>query len=155
MEKEINQLAEITNWILEEATKLKDKHTNGVDAIANYVCVFCQNDEELVHFNAAAARLGPCVLKTGTGNVFHVSKTNPVGSTPKLLKIRKPDETRTERGDADFTVDDYSGFKQRFVNSPGFTLIPLKGAEMIELVDKDFDVRVYFSDPPLDVDLQL
>jgi hypothetical protein len=71
------------------------------------------------------------------------------------LKIRKPDATRFERGDADFTIIDYPNFKSNYLANPGFKLIERKGFEMIELIDSAFNARAYFSNPTLDQQLGL
>ncbi|NTW75876.1 MAG: hypothetical protein HGB34_03160 [Candidatus Moranbacteria bacterium] len=73
----------------------------------------------------------------------------------RVLKIRIPDETRTERGDADFTVPDYPAFRKAVIGTPGFTHIPRADCEMIELMEPGADVRAYFSDPPVETQLGL
>lgn len=71
-----------------------------------------------------------------------------------LLKIRKPDPTRPERGDADFTLRDYNSFKEKYLkDAEHFKLIDRGNFEMIELKDPKFDVRSYFSNIPLTVQL--
>ena len=67
----------------------------------------------------------------------------------RLVKIRKPDPKRTERGDADFTVTDYLIFKKKYLSKPGFRIIKRPEMEMIELTDPSFNVLAYFSNPPL------
>ena len=66
-----------------------------------------------------------------------------------MLKIRRPDPKRPERGDADFTVSDYQTFKKTQLGKPGFGLIERTNMEMLELVDPDFDVLAYYSHPTL------
>ena len=68
----------------------------------------------------------------------------------RLLKIRKPYPTHPERGNADFTVSDYQNFKKENLAKKNFKLIKREDFEMIELTDPDFNVRVYFSNPPTD-----
>lgn len=155
MSMQIDNFVTLILSILQTATKLKNKYTNELDAQANYVCIFCHSEKELVKFSTLASFLGNPVLETNTGQVFHVIKRVTQKELPKLLKIRKPDSTRLERGDADFTVSDYQKLKATCLGRKGFSVIPLKDAEMIELIDPEFDVRVYFSDPPLDVELGL
>ncbi|NCN98621.1 hypothetical protein COU62_04600 [Candidatus Pacearchaeota archaeon CG10_big_fil_rev_8_21_14_0_10_35_219] len=71
-----------------------------------------------------------------------------------MLKIRFPDVTRKERGDADFTISNYDEFKKECL-SKGFSLIKRKAIELIKLTDSKFKVRVYFSNPFLDKQLNL
>jgi hypothetical protein len=75
--------------------------------------------------------------------------TTPAGIL-RVLKIRKPDPTRTERGDADFSINNYHEFKNHVLSRPGFSLIRRPKTEMIELIDNNFDVRAYFSYPPVE-----
>jgi hypothetical protein len=92
--------------------------------------------------------------RTPTGPIFLLkSPLNTAGGILRLVKIRSPDPARPQRGDADFTVPDYLAFKRQFLGNKGFSLIERPGIEMIELVDPKFDVRAYFSNPPLDSQL--
>ena len=134
--------------IVKESIRLKDKHTNQKDARINYACVFCQSYEEYNDFLSLANQLGKAFKETQTGPLFLVDLDTESGKL-KLLKIRKPDEAHKERGDADFTVDDYNSFKNNYLSRPGFSLIKRHDFEMIELIDSNFNVRVYFSNPPL------
>ena len=72
-----------------------------------------------------------------------------------FLELRKPDLTRPKRGEANFTVSDYSFFKERYLNKPGFSLILKENFEMVELNEKGNNVRVYVSFPLLDEQLEL
>lgn len=119
----------------------------------NYACIFAQNNKEYDELVAAARQIGKPIKDTPTGSLFHIRPIATIAGTLRLLKIRLPDPTRPERGDADFTVENYAAFKKKYLGQPGFSLIPREGFEMIELVDPAFDVRAYFSHPPLDEQL--
>ncbi len=135
--------------IVVEAAKLKNKHTNEKDASVNYAAIFCQSDREYKDFFNLASELGEIYKDTKTGPLFLVDLDTESGRL-KLLKIRKPDVTLKERGDSDFTIKDYSIFKEKYLSKKGFSLIRKEDFEMIELTDSRFDVRVYFSYPPID-----
>jgi len=135
--------------IVRESSRLKDKYTDQENAKVNYACIFCQNNEEYHDFLNLANQLGKAFKETQTGPLFLIDLDTESGKL-KLLKIRKPDETHKERGDADFTVSDYNSFKDNYLSKPGFSLIERDNFEIIELVDPNFNVRTYFSDPPLD-----
>ncbi len=92
---------------------------------------------------------------TSTGPLFKIAPLQTVAGPLQLLKIRKPDPTRTERGDADFTVSDYPTFKAKYLQRPGFRLIERPEMEMVELVDLTFNVRAYFSNPTLMKQLEI
>ena len=141
----------VTN-IVAEADVLKRSFVHE-DAPVNYVCIFCQNDDEYTSFLTATQELGKIIQETPTGPVFHIKSLKTVSGILQLLKIRKPDSTRTERGDADFTLSNYEEFKKQHIGQKGFSHISRKHSEMIELMDPSFNVRVYFSHPPLDKEL--
>lgn len=140
--------------IVKEAESLKDKYTNQKGIPVNYTCIFCQSEKEQSNFLKEAHKLGTIIQETPSGPLFKISLDTIAGKL-QLLKIRKPDPTRPERGDADFAVSDYPAFKEKYFNQPGFSLIKKDNFEMIELCEKDNNVRVYFSDPPLDKQLGL
>lgn len=84
-----------------------------------------------------------------TGPVYKFrEKPNTIAGRPVLLRIRHPDKTRPERGDTDFNTN-YPVFKKKYLGNPYFKLIEREDYEMIELVNTEFDVRVYFSGTPL------
>ncbi|MFA6585993.1 MAG: hypothetical protein WCS86_02415 [Candidatus Paceibacterota bacterium] len=140
--------------IVKNAESLKNKYTDQKNIPVNYACIFCQSKEEQTNFLEEAHKLGMVIQETPSGPLFKISLETVAGKL-QLLKIRKPDSTRQERGDADFTVVDYPSFKEKYLNKAGFSLIQKENFEMIELYEKDNNVRVYFSFPPLDKQLNL
>lgn len=149
------ELKTLVQDIVFEATKLKNIHTSELEAPVNYACIFSHSSEEYDKMILLAEKMGSVVKETPTGLLFHIQDLDTVSGMLKLLKIRKPDSTRLELGDADFTVSDYNIFKEGSLVKPGFKLIMRDYMEMIELVDGAFNVRAYFSNPPLDVQLGL
>ena len=147
----VNELDKLIKDIVVLATELKNKFTHEVSAPVNYACIFAQKQEEYEDLIRAAARLGTVIMEMTTGLLFELAGIETMSGTLKLLKIRQPYPTRPERGDADFTVADFSGFKQIYLSKPGFKLIarPQLKMEMIELMQPGYEVRVYFSNPPL------
>lgn len=99
--------------------------------------------------------MGKEIKVTPTGSIFQIVPISTVAEPLRVVKIRIPDETRTERGDADFNAPDYAGFKSAVLSMPGFALIPRADCEMIELMEPGADVRAYFSDPPVEIQLGL
>ena len=150
---ETEDLQKLVQNIVKDAARLKDKHTGETDAPVNYACIFAQSREEFDALLDAAKKLGSVIRETPTGPLFRIEPLETVSGPLQLVKVRKPDETRTERGDADFTVPDYPVFKKEVLKKPGFKLIEREEFEMIELMDVSFDVRAYFSYPPLDLQL--
>lgn len=139
----------LTQWIVAEARRLSSSHTNEKDAPVNYACIFAQSEEEYEHLIRVARRLGVVVSDTPTGPVFKIAALPTVAGPLDLLKIRRADPKRPERGDADFTVSDYGRFKKQHLGTPGFHLIQREHMEMIELIDPDYNVLAYYSNPPL------
>lgn len=141
--------------IVVEASKLRDARTTEHEAPVNYCCVFSQDEPEYESLLAVARQLGKPVQETPTGPVFYIEPLNTVAGTLRLVKIRKPDPKRMERGDADFTVIDYLTFKKAHFGKPAFRVIERPNMEMVELADPEFDVLAYFSYPPLGKVLKL
>lgn len=139
--------------IVKRATALKNKHLGDKNTPVNYACIFSQSEEEYAELIKATRRIGKVVKETPTGLLFQIKPPETVSGILKLLKIRRPDPTRLERGDADFTILNFTDFKKKYLLRSGFKLIKREGFEMIELMDSKFDVRAYFSNPPLDEQL--
>ena len=147
----IDELKSFVQGIVKDATKLKNKHTNEINAPVNYACIFSQNDTQYHDLINTAKKIGKIIEQTPKGPLFQIAPLKTVSGFLKILKIRIPDVTRPERGDADFTVSDYPKFKEKYLPQAGFKLIKKReDFEMLELMDSEFDVRVYFSNPPLD-----
>jgi len=140
---------DLVKKIVKQATQLKDKHTHEAKAVAEYACIFSQSKEEYDELVRTVKKIGSQIKETPTGLLFLVTPIETVSGSLRLVKIRLPDSTRPERGDADFRVSDYKNFKERFLKKAGFSLIQRSDFEMIELADKRFNVRAYFSNPPI------
>jgi len=146
------ELIQFVQEIVSKSNDLKNKHTSEKKAPVNYACIFCQSEEQFNEFVEITKNIGEIAQETLTGPLFQIHIDTVAGKL-QLLKIRKPDEKRKELGDADFTVSNYFEFKEKYLNKEEFNLIVRKGFEMIELIDPEFDVLVYFSNPPLDKQL--
>lgn len=151
------QLKALVREIVKQATELKDKHTTEKKARVNYACIFTQSEKEYETLLAVAKQSWNVIEDTPTGPLFHIDPPlETIAGTLKLLKIRFPDKTHPDRGDADFTVSDYPTFKTIHLSKLGFKLmVKHENFEMIELMDPKFNVRAYFSHPPLDQELGL
>lgn len=145
-----DKLKKLVCEIVEEACRLKDKHTEQYDAPVHYACLFAQNQEEFDSLVRAIQQIGSIKKDTPKGPLYEVEAFDTAGGPLRLVKVRIPDQTRPERGDADFAVNNYDKFKKTVLSLPGFKLIPRETFEMIELMDPDFNVRVYFSNPPVE-----
>ena len=150
-----NKLIDIAKTIVFEAKELKDKYLGDMNLAVNYACIFSHNSEEFKNLNIEASKIGIVIDDTPTGYLYKIKKIKTIAGDLQLLKIRKPDPTRPEKGDADFTVPDFQKFKRSYNDKLGFKLIQREKFVMIELKDSNYDVRVYFSNPPLDKQLGL
>ena len=150
---EVADLKSKIRIIVKKATLLKDKHINDKNAPVNYACIFAQNKEEFKELAKSAQTIGKVAKETPTGPLFQIEPLQTFSGILKLLKIRLPDPTRPELGDADFTISDFPAFEKKYLSKPGFRKIERQEFCMIELMDTDFDVRAYFSKPPLEVQL--
>lgn len=145
---------EIVKEIVKKSNELKNKYTNGVDAKVNYACIFCKSDDEFNNYIELLKKDGNKIIEdTYSGPLFRIKDLDTCSGVLKLLKIRKYDSNHLDLGDADFTVSNYEEFKEKYINNPNFKLIKGEGYEMLELMEEKNDVRAYFSNPPLDVEL--
>jgi hypothetical protein len=136
--------------IVQRANTLRLKHASKFDAHVSYCAIFCQDDRQFDSINTAASGIGVLADDTPTGPVYVVPPIDTVVGPLRVVKVRKPDTTRPEKGDTDFGVANYAEFKAANIGRPGFKLIVRPNFEMIELMDPDFDVRAYFSHPPVE-----
>lgn len=148
MDKE--DLKNIAKEIVRKASILKDKYTDQKEAPVSYVAIFCQNNDEFKEFTKIVKTFSSVINETSTGFHYKIPPLDTVSGPLQILKIRIPDKTRPERGDADYNVEDYEEFKRKHLRLKGFKLIERKDHEMIELMETGADVRVYFSNPHID-----
>jgi hypothetical protein len=144
-----DDLKKLVREIVAEARRLSNAYTSEGNAPVNYACVFAQNEAEFDGLANFARQLGPMVQDTSMGPVFLIAPLQTVAGDLELLKIRRPDAKRLERGDADFTVADYESFKKTYLGKPGFGFIKRPEMEMIELIDPSYNAVAYFSYPTL------
>lgn len=144
---------EIIEYIVPKTLELNKLYLPDEQVHINYSAIFCQSEEEFEILNATAALLGAVVENTPTGPLYKFTKPLKTIAGPLwLLKVRKPDVTRPQRGDADFTLLDYPSFKkEHLADSQHFSLIERAGFEMMELRDQKYNVLSYFSNPPLTI----
>ena len=145
----------VVNYIVDESIKLKSQYTTEIDVPIEFACIFSQNSKEYQEFSETVKKLGKVVQDTPTGYTYKLNipiKTN--AGILKLIKIRKPDPLRKERGDADFNTN-YSEFKKKYQNKPQFELIDRGNFEMLRLSDPKFDTMACFSSIPLSQSLNL
>lgn len=115
-------LTKLVQNIVKESCELKDRYTDEHAAPVNYACIFFQNQDEFEILIKITNQIGQIIQKTPTGSLFNIHPIKTTSGNLKLLKIRNPDETRPERGDADFTVSDYPEFKEKYLSKDGFKL---------------------------------
>lgn len=150
------KLETMVKGIVEQSSTLKNKHTTEKVAPVNYVCIFTQSKNEYDTLSKIVKEKGKVVDdSTPSGPILQIPPIQTVSGAVQLIKIRRHDTDHPDRGDADFTVADYPKFKAICLSKPGFKLIQRTGFEMIELIDPEFEVRAYFSNPPLDKELNL
>lgn len=141
----------ILEYIISKTVELNKVYLPDESVKINYSAIFCQNTTEYKCFNEKVSQIGKIVEDTPTGPLYKFTKPLKTVAGPLwLLKIRKPDITRPQRGDADFTLNDYHSFKEKHLKYiKHFKVINRENFEMLELRDEKFDVLCYFSSIPL------
>lgn len=145
----------VVNYIIDHGIKLISKYIKKVNFSVEFACIFSQSKKEYEEFSKIIKKLGKIVQVTSTGYTYQLNKPlkTQVGIL-KLVKIRKPEPLRKERGDTDFNTN-YPEFKKKYQNKPGFELIDRDNFEMLRLSDPNFDVMACFSNIPLRKSLNL
>jgi len=145
----MDNLMSTINYVVNRSVELKNKFTSASLASVEFACIFCQNENEYKELTDSIEKLGVIAEKTNTGNTYFLKKpvNTPAGDL-RLVKIRKPDSNRPERGDADFNLGNYKEFKKKYLNNPKFELVKRDVFEMIRLSDPSFDVMACFSSIP-------
>lgn len=151
----MEDLAEIVKYIVDRAVILKNSFTDEKSAPVEFACVFCKSDDEYQKFSKEIKTNGKIVEDTPTGFTYLLNTPiNTVAGSLRLVKIRKVDPERKERGDADFNTD-YGKFKENYANHPKFELIKREDFEMLRLSDSKFDVLACFSNIPKSMVLKI
>jgi hypothetical protein len=149
----MNNLITTIKYIVNHSNELKNKFTNASEAPVEFACIFCQNEKEYDKFTNSIEKLGKIIQNTPSGLTYLLEELiKTVAGSLRLVKIRKPDTQRTERGDADFNTE-YNNFKKRYQRNPKFELIKRDTFEMLRLSDQEFDVMACFSSIPMSKDL--
>ena len=147
----INEVYDLIKDIVKKSNELKNKYTNEINAKVNYACIFCKDDNEYNNYIKILKEDGNIIIEdTYSGPLFKIKDLETISGTLKLVKIRRYDDKHLDLGDADFTVSNYIKFKKRYITNHNFKLIVREDSEMIELMEEGYDVRTYFSNPPLD-----
>ena len=141
----MSNLISTISYIVSRSMEMKNKCTNASSAPVEFSCIFCQNEEEYKQFTHSIESLGKIVERTQSGFTYFLDKPiRTVAGPLRLVKIRKPDIRRTERGDADFNTD-YKNFKKKYQSNSGFELVKRESFEMFRLSNPNFDVMACFS----------
>jgi len=135
--------------IVAEAKLLSKKYTDQESAPVNYACIFTQRGEEFEELVALTGEMGYVIDQTSMGPIFKIEPLETASGTLNLLKIRRPDPDKPEKGYADFTVSDYQAFKREYLSKPGFHLLARPKMEIIGLADDAYNVRAYYANPTL------
>lgn len=144
-------LESIVHYIVKQAARAIEINTDERSLPIDYLAIFSKDKQEFKNLERLIRPLGREVDKqtSKTGTTFLLNQ--PIKTSAgllKLLKVRKPDPARPQRGAPDFRVENYQGFKDKYLRKSGnFTLMVRKDFEMIEL--KGVDVLVYFPNRPL------
>lgn len=144
---------ETVKYIVDKSFELKNKFTDAKDAPVEFACIFCQNEDEYRNLDRLVGEKGGIVQETPSGKIYLLTEGIPTkAGFLRLLKVRKPDPDRKEKGDADFNIS-YAGLKAKYSNDPRFELIKRDSFEMLRLSDPEFDVMSCFSNIPMSKDL--
>lgn len=144
----MNNLIKIIRYIVSRSPELKNKYTYASMATVEFGCIFCKSEDEYKELTSSIERLGRIVERTQSGFTYLLNKPIETIAGPlRLVKIRKPDSSRLERGDADFNTN-YTSLKAKYQTDSRFELVRKEDFEYLRLSDPDFDVMTCFSNIP-------
>ena len=107
------------------------------------VDIFAKNKQEYDELLVLMNNIGKIV--SATKNIYFLNNSfNTIAGELRSIKVRFPDENKPYRGAPDFEVIKYNSFKKKYLKLSHFNLIVRPDYEMVELVDNNFDVLVYF-----------
>lgn len=154
-QQHMDNLISTIQYIAKRSNKLKNQFTTETSAPIEFLCIFCQNEKEYSKFTKEIEPIGKIVEETSTGFTYLLN--DPINTNSgllRLVKIRKLDPARQERGDADFNTD-YKRLKEQYINNPNFELVKRESFEMLRLSDSHFDVMTCFSSIPKSKSLEI
>lgn len=127
----------------------------GVEGVLEYICIFCQSEDELAHYNAEAEKLSNVIEESGTGDIrrFKTPLVLPQG-TVHFLKVRRPDPQRMELGDCDYkATPSWEAVRQQVAGKDGVRLDEREKFKILELHGPEGS-KAYscFSSPTLSED---
>lgn len=138
-------LVGIISYIVDRGLQTIKDNTQNQEAALDYVAIFSKDEDEYQALIALAAPLGKetDAARSKTGRTFLLDEAISTPAGPlKIVKIRKPDPTRPQRGGPDFKVPNYEQFKEKYLkDGRNLTLMVRSDYEMIEI--KGADVLVY------------
>lgn len=147
----MQELEQIIEYLVSQGVLALEENTDERDFSIDYVAVFARDDDEFNDLILQIESFGTEVDKemSATGVTFKLDKSLETSAGKlDLIKIRKPDKTRPQRGAPDFKVNRYDEFKENYLQTSGnFTLMVREDYEMIEL--KGEDVLVYIPNKAL------
>lgn len=151
------KLQEIVNYVVNQGLKAIKVNTANELVALDYLAIFSKDENEYKDLDSVIEPLGREVDKevSKTGRTFKLFKPleTPVGLL-YLLKIRRPDPTRPQRGAPDFRVPSYDHIKEKYLKDGGNMALMIRSAyEMIEI--KGVDVLVYIPSHPLSERLKI
>lgn len=141
----VETIKNIVTYITDQGVSAIRDYTDLVDVEIDYLAIFSRDEEEYRALDNILKSCGNLVdiAMSHTGNTYELDKPiQTQAGALQVIKVRKPDKTRAQRGAPDFRINNYQIFKEKNLYKSGnFTLMLRKDYEMIEL--KGVDVLVY------------
>jgi hypothetical protein len=138
-----DELFDAVDYVAERALLLSQKAI-GQELPISYLTIFAHYETEYDELVGMVRELGELSEANNGVKVLLNEKIANRGQSIGQLRIRRPDPYRTQVGHCDFSVQNYTDFRQtNLANNKNLRLIERPDYEMIEFFDPDFDVFAY------------
>lgn len=95
-----NNFEELVKNLVTKCIALKNRYVEEKELVADWICFFAQSDGEYQELMKLAGGYGHIVKDTDSGPIYRFDKQiQTEAGIPKVVKVRKPDITKSELGD--------------------------------------------------------
>lgn len=144
-------LTQKLNEIINGAKKIHTKYLSKTNIKVDYANIFSVNSDEYVYYSEEALKLGTLIKEVSNGiYIKFVSELEVAGIKLNVIKVRKPDSSKTTDGALAFVTNDYEVLKSQLITNPNFQLsVNTFRQEEIIVTDENSDAYIGLGTIPI------